>query len=92
MVSNILNTVSDDVNVVYPIIAGLIGSGLAVEFRSWCNLHKDLPDMEDIFDGRETKLPERFENADGPCMVNCVLFDIDEKTGKTVSVERFDIR
>ena len=59
MVSNILNTVSDDVNVVYPMIAGLIGSGLAVEFRSWCNLHKDLPDMEDIFDGRETKLPER---------------------------------
>jgi hypothetical protein len=29
MVSNILNTVSDDVNAVYPMIAGLVGQGIA---------------------------------------------------------------
>jgi len=59
MVSNILNTVSEDVGAMYPLIAGLVGSGLALEFRSWCNLHKDLPDVENIFNGTEARLPER---------------------------------
>ena len=59
MVSNILNNVSNDVNKMYPMIAGLIGSGLAVEFRSWCNLNRDLPDIEKIFDGKERRIPER---------------------------------
>ena len=40
----------------------------------------------------KTKLPERFDYADGDCMLNCVIFDIDEKTGKTIKVERYDIR
>ncbi len=57
MVSNILNNVSNNVNDVYPLISGLIGSGLAVEFRSWCNLHSDLPDIEGIFNGTEFKVP-----------------------------------
>ncbi len=47
---------------------------------------------EIIINRFKTKLPERFEYADGECMLNCVLFDIDGKTGKTISVERFDIR
>ncbi len=47
---------------------------------------------EIIINRFKTKLPERFEYADGECMLNCVLFDIDEKTGKTTSVERLDIR
>ncbi len=47
---------------------------------------------EIIINRFRTKLPERFEYADGECMLNCVVFDIDEKTGKTKSVERFDLR
>ncbi len=47
---------------------------------------------EIIINRFKTKLPERFEYAAGECMLNCVLFDIDEKTGKTKSVERYDLR
>ena len=47
---------------------------------------------EIIINRFKTKLPERFENADGECMVNCILFDIDEKTGKCVKLERYDLR
>lgn len=47
---------------------------------------------EIIINRFKTKLPERFDYADSQCMLNCVMFDIDEKTGKTTFVERFDIR
>ena len=59
MVSNILNTVSEDVDAVYPMVAGLVGNGVAVEFRSWCKINADLPDVEKIFDGVESKVPQR---------------------------------
>jgi metallophosphoesterase, MG_246/BB_0505 family len=39
-----------------------------------------------------TKMPVRFDLADGPCEMDCALFQIDEKTGKTESVERFQIQ
>lgn len=58
MVSNILNNVSGSVDTMYPMIAGLIGSGLATEFRSWCAIHKGLPDIEGIFRGSEHNLPK----------------------------------
>ncbi len=58
MVSNLLNHVGDDIDTLYPLIAGLIGMPLAVEFRSWCNLQGDLPDTEGIFDGTVTVLPK----------------------------------
>ena len=38
------------------------------------------------------KLPVRFEIAKGDCMMNALLLDIDPKTGRTVSVQRLDIR
>lgn len=47
---------------------------------------------EIIINRFRTKLPERFDYADGECMLNAVLFDIDDKTGRCKSVERFDIR
>lgn len=47
---------------------------------------------EIIINRFKTKLPERFENADGECMLNCILLDVDEKTGKALSIERFDLR
>ena len=39
-----------------------------------------------------SKMPVRFDYADGPCKMDCVLFDIDEKTGLCRSAERLSIR
>lgn len=38
-----------------------------------------------------TKMPVRFDLADGFCRMECAVFEIDEKTGKTVSAERLQI-
>ena len=57
MVSNLLNGISDDVDDMYSLIAGIVGSGVAVEFRTWAKVYKDLPSIEDIFDGKMTKMP-----------------------------------
>ncbi len=57
MVSNILNFVNSDVDKVYSLIAGVIGTGVAIEFRTWAKVYDDLPDIEDIFDGKQPKLP-----------------------------------
>lgn len=38
------------------------------------------------------KLPVRFSTAEGPCMMNAVLLKVDPATGKTLSIERLDIR
>lgn len=37
------------------------------------------------------KLPVRFEIAEGDCKLNAIIFDIDEVSGKTISVERIQI-
>lgn len=58
MVSNLLNNVCDDVSVMYPMIAGLIGNGLAMEFRSWVSINYKLPTAEEIFDGKATEIPK----------------------------------
>ncbi len=39
-----------------------------------------------------TKMPARFDLSDGPCRMDCALFEIDEKTAKTACVERFSIQ
>ena len=57
MVSNLLNGVSDDIDQMYPMIAGVVGTGVAVEFRTWNHIYKSLPSIEDIFDGKESKVP-----------------------------------
>ena len=57
MVSNLLNAVDDDVDKMYNLIAGLIGCGVAVEFRTWACVYDQLPDIKDIFDGKRPKLP-----------------------------------
>ena len=35
-----------------------------------------------------TKLPVRFQTADGPCAMDAVLFTLDDATGRTVAVRR----
>jgi hypothetical protein len=57
MVSNLLNTVSDNVNTMYPLIAGLVGCGAAIEFRTWATVYNQLPDIKDVFDGKNPPLP-----------------------------------
>ena len=57
MVSNILNNVSNDENAMFPMIAGLIGSGVAIEFRAWCRVYNDFPRVEDIFAGNTNAVP-----------------------------------
>lgn len=37
----------------------------------------------------KTNLPVRFQNPDGSCTVEGCFFEVDNKTGKTVQIERF---
>lgn len=57
MVSNIMNGISDDVEKMYSLIAGIVGTEAAVEFRTWVKVYKDIPSIEDIFDGKNPPLP-----------------------------------
>ncbi len=36
----------------------------------------------------ETALPEKYKIADGECIFNAVIFDVDDSTGKVVSINR----
>ena len=38
-------------------IPSMVGSGIAVEFRTWTRVYDDLPDLQEIFDGKNPKLP-----------------------------------
>ncbi len=57
MVSDVLNGISDDIETAYPFIAGIVGNGVAVELRTWARVYKDLPKVEEIFDGKIPTLP-----------------------------------
>ena len=57
-VSKILNSINDDVDEMYAFIAGLVGTGVASEFRHWCKVYIDLPDIETIFNGESAKVPK----------------------------------
>ncbi len=39
-----------------------------------------------------TGLPVHFKNPEGECMMNAVLVETDNKTGRAISIESFDIR
>lgn len=57
MVSNVLNYAVDDVQGSFPFISGLVGGGAAIEFKSWMRVYNNLPSIEDIFMGKEHKVP-----------------------------------
>lgn len=61
MVSNILNGISDDIEEMFSLIAGLVGTGVAMEFRTWSNVYRELPDIEEIFDGCMPSLPKKVD-------------------------------
>lgn len=58
MVSNILNGIDDDIDNMYSLITGIIGTGTAVEFRAWAKIYKDLTSIKDIFDGKTPAMPQ----------------------------------
>ena len=62
MVSRILNDVQNNPAKMQPLIAGLVGAGVAMEFRAWCATHKDIPSMEDVFHGRTTDVPKKTDS------------------------------
>jgi hypothetical protein len=43
-----------------------------------------------ILDRFRTMIPKRFEIADGPAVLQSVLVDVDEATGRARSIERVD--
>lgn len=58
MVSNILNSIDDNVENMFSLIAGVVGTGVAIEFRTWSKVYKDLPSLDDVFDGKTSKMPQ----------------------------------
>ena len=58
MVSNVLNFIEGDVNKAYHLIAGLVGTGVAVEFRSWAKIYSELPNIKDVFNGKSVDVPK----------------------------------
>lgn len=58
MVSDVLNGISDDVSFVYPMIAGLVGKGVASEFRAWAKVYQFLPSMKEVFGGARVAVPK----------------------------------
>ncbi len=58
MVSNLLNAVNDDIDAtMYALIAEIVGTGVAVKFRTWAKVYRSLPSIEDIFDGKMPAVP-----------------------------------
>ena len=62
MVSNLLYAVSDDIEKMYPMVAGLVGSGVAAELRMWEKVYKELPNIEDIFNGKNPPIPKNTDS------------------------------
>lgn len=58
MVSNILNDINSNLDDVYLLIAGLVGTGVAIEFRGWEKVYKELPQVDSIFGGDNPRLPQ----------------------------------
>lgn len=57
MVSDLLNNVSGDMDGMFTLIAGIVGSGTAAELRSWSRIYDKLPSVEGIFAGTEHSVP-----------------------------------
>ncbi|MGN1051225.1 MAG: TIGR00282 family metallophosphoesterase [Acutalibacteraceae bacterium] len=46
---------------------------------------------EIIIEKLRNKLPVRFENENGKCKMECILVDIDDKTGKCIDIMNYQI-
>lgn len=61
--------------------------GMTGPVDSVLGIRKDI-----IIERFKTKISSKFMYADGPCKLDGAIFDIDQKTGKTLDIERFEIR
>lgn len=90
MVSNLLNGISDDIDYMYSLVSGIVGSGVAVEFRTWARVYKDLPSIEEIFDG---KMPQVPQNTDAmyalTASMTCYARDHKDDIGRIANSIRF---
>lgn len=62
MVSSLLNNINDDVKKMFPLVAGLVGSGTAIEFMSWIKVFDKVPKMEDVFNGVASIKPSSMDS------------------------------
>lgn len=46
------------VDAAFPLIAGCIGLGAATNFKGYTKVYADLPNIQDIFDGKDVKVPK----------------------------------
>lgn len=58
MVSNLMNNLDAEIGEMMPLISGIVGTGAAIEFKTWTNVYNGLPDLEKIFDGTEKSVPK----------------------------------
>lgn len=58
MVSNVLQHYDGSVEAAYYTIAGLVGTGIAIEFRGWEKIYNSLPSLDEIFDGLNPPCPQ----------------------------------
>lgn len=56
-VSKILDIVPPDFSGMHPMVAGLVGEGVAVEFLAFLRLYHQIPDAEDVLAGKPVKMP-----------------------------------
>ena len=68
------------------------GSGYITDVGMTGTIHSVLGVKSEIIINKfRTKMPARFDLADGDCKMECVIFDIDDKTGKTLTAESLRI-
>ena len=46
----------------YPLVAGLVGTGTAIEFMSWIKVFDKVPKMEDVFNGVASIKPSSMDS------------------------------
>ncbi len=57
MVSKVLDVYDGDEKAAHSVIAGCVGSGAASEFLMFCSVYRNLPNIEDIFNGKNPAVP-----------------------------------
>ena len=61
MVSNVLNSVSDNIRDVYPMLVGCVGHEATKRLFVWSERYSALPSVQKIFKGTESRLPKTEE-------------------------------
>lgn len=61
MASNILKNISEDFRIVYPLVAGCIGTETANALREWSRVYYELPSPKELFSGESLLKPRSEE-------------------------------